>query len=595
MPSTRLEVARVLACAATLATFLAPTTAHAQQRGYAVNRFEPSERGSEWFASESLDFRGNVRPAFGVVGDYSHQALAIYKPDGDLRSAVVDHNVLLHLGASVVLFERLRLAASLPLQVYTTGDTGTLHGITYAAPKNDQGIGDLRLSADFLILGDYEGPIRLAGGVSVWTPTGDRAQYMSDGAIRLAPHALVAGDIGMFSYSGKVGFNYHWRSETFAGSPIGSEVQLSAAAGLRFVDRKLLIGPEVFGTTYTEDPFKTRSTPLEIALGAHYTTSSGIRFGAGIGTGLTRGYGAPAVRALLNVEWAPPVENDRDHDGILDKDDACPDVAGVHTDDPKTNGCPPPPPPPDRDHDGVLDQDDACVDVPGVKTGDPKTNGCPPDRDQDGIIDSQDACPDDKGVQNADPMLNGCPDTDGDGVFDPDDVCPKEPGLKTTDPKTNGCPDPDRDKDGIVNEQDACPDEPGKADPDPKRNGCPKAFVQAGQIKILDQVKFKTNSADILPGKDSEEVLQAVLKVLNEHSEIKKVRIEGHTDSTGSAALNRTLSANRAKSVMKWLTGHGIAADRLTSAGFGPDKPIDDNATPAGRQNNRRVEFHIEQ
>src|SRR5262249_43471155 len=59
-------------------------------------------------------------------------------------------------------------------------------------------------------------------------------------------------------------------------------------------------------------------------------------------------------------------------------EDACPDVPGVKTDDPKTNGCPPPPP--DRDGDGVLDKDDACPDVPGVATNDPKTNGCPPAR-----------------------------------------------------------------------------------------------------------------------------------------------------------------------------------------------------------------------
>ena len=87
------------------------------------------------------------------------------------------------------------------------------------------------------------------------------------------------------------------------------------------------------------------------------------------------------------------------------------------------------------------------------------------------------------------------------------------PGVKTTDPKTNGCPDPDRDKDGI-NERATtrAPTSPARSDPDPKKNGCPKAFVQAGQIKIIEQVKFKTASAQILPGKDSEDVLQAVLE-----------------------------------------------------------------------------------
>jgi OmpA-OmpF porin, OOP family len=72
------------------------------------------------------------------------------------------------------------------------------------------------------------------------------------------------------------------------------------------------------------------------------------------------------------------------------------------------------------------------------------------------------------------------------------------------------------------------------------------------------------------------------------------VRIEGHTDSRGFADLNKKLSAARAASVVRWLVDKGIAADRLTSAGFGPERPIDSNATELGRQNHRRVEFHIE-
>ncbi len=206
-----------------------------------------------------------------------------------------------------------------------------------------------------------------------------------------------------------------------------------------------------------------------------------------------------------------------------------------------------------------------------------------------------DPAPDTAGVEQADPKKTGCPpDSDEDGVLDEEDACPDVAGLKSTDPKLNGCPDPDRDKDGVMNEQDACPDEAGKPDPDSKRNGCPKAFVQAGQIKILDQVKFKTGSAAILPGKDSQEVLEAVLKVLVDHPEILKVRVEGHTDDVGQAKFNRKLSGDRAASVVKWLVSKGMAPSRLTSEGFGPDRPIDSNATEASRKNNRRVEFHIE-
>ena len=113
---------------------------------------------------------------------------------------------------------------------------------------------------------------------------------------------------------------------------------------------------------------------------------------------------------------------------------------------------------------------------------------------------------------------------------------------------------------------------PGPKNADPKKNGCPQAYIQAGQIKIREQVKFATSSAAIVRGKDSEDVLQAVKTVLLEHPEIK-VRIEGHTDNVAWPELNRTLSKHRAESVMKWLVQHGIDASRFTTQGFGPTGP----------------------
>jgi outer membrane protein OmpA-like peptidoglycan-associated protein len=89
-------------------------------------------------------------------------------------------------------------------------------------------------------------------------------------------------------------------------------------------------------------------------------------------------------------------------------------------------------------------------------------------------------------------------------------------------------------------------------------------------------------------------VLGAVLTILLGHPEIKVLRVEGHTDNQGSAVVNRTLSEQRAASVVRWLVQHGIDASRLSSQGFGFDRPIDTNDTPEGRKNNRRVEFHIE-
>ncbi len=81
--------------------------------------------------------------------------------------------------------------------------------------------------------------------------------------------------------------------------------------------------------------------------------------------------------------------------------------------------------------------------------------------------------------------------------------------------------------------------------------------------------------------------------MLTNHPEIVAVEVEGHTDNRGNAANNKKLSAARAAAVVRWLTSHGIEASRLSSQGYGQERPIDSNDTDEGRKNNRRVEFHL--
>ncbi len=119
----------------------------------------------------------------------------------------------------------------------------------------------------------------------------------------------------------------------------------------------------------------------------------------------------------------------------------------------------------------------------------------------------------------------------------------------------------------------------------------PLAVVTENEIRIEEQLRFATDSAELLGGSDA--VLAAVKRVLDEHPEIRRLRIEGHTDSTGEAAYNDDLSARRAAAVEAWLVGHGIAKERLESAGLGSKEPIDTNETEAGRAKNRRVVFRI--
>jgi outer membrane protein OmpA-like peptidoglycan-associated protein len=568
--------------------------ARAQASGFALDRFDPSDRGSDWFVLDSLDMRGKLRPALGVVGDYGYLPLAIYNGDGTLRSKLVEDQLFLHVGAALVFLDRFRVALNLPLALVQNGQGGALDGVSYAGPSGFA-VGDLRADADVRLAGAYGDPFRVGIGVQVFVPVGSRSDFTSDGSTRVQPRLNVAGDVGVFAYAAQVAFQYRGLDSSYAGTPLGSQVSFGGAVGLHTSNRVLWIGPEVYGATTVSSSdaiFKKTTTPLEALLGVHLRIASDWHAGIGGGGGLTRGFGSPAARAVALLEWSPDIRKppppDRDGDGVLDADDACPDVKGIPTDDPKTNGCPP-----DRDADGVLDADDACPDVKGIRTDDPKTNGCPPDRDADGVLDADDACPDVKGIRTDDPKTNGCPpDRDSDGVLDADDACPDVAGERTDDPKTNGCPpDPDPDKDGIPSAEDACPNEAGPKNADPQKNGCPQAVVRNDRIVILDQVRFKINSAIILP--ESEALMRAILKVFVDHPEIAKVSVEGHTDNRGPASYNKELSSRRAASVVHWLVAHGVAAGRLTSIGYGMERPLDSNEAEEGRQKNRRVELHI--
>jgi len=259
--------------------------------------------------------------------------------------------------------------------------------------------------------------------------------------------------------------------------------------------------------------------------------------------------------------------SDTDGDGIYDKYDKCKDVPGLK----EFNGCP------DTDGDGIKDSDDSCPNVAGPK----ELNGCP-DADGDGIADKDDSCPNVAGTK----ANNGCPDTDGDGVVDKDDACPNVAG-----PTANkGCPWPDTDSDGVLDKDDNCVDVAGPA----SNNGCPEEVISAAAEKQLNDfaktINFNSNRYSFKPGVTTK--LDAIVSIMKEYNRAN-FSVNGYTDSSGAAKHNQTLSEKRAAAVVKYLTDHGISADRLTSKGFGEENPIDTNKTAKGRANNRRVEIQV--
>ncbi len=133
------------------------------------------------------------------------------------------------------------------------------------------------------------------------------------------------------------------------------------------------------------------------------------------------------------------------------------------------------------------------------------------------------------------------------------------------------------------------PPEPAKPEPEP--TPAPRAQVKSEKIELTETVQFETDSAVLLDR--SKSLLDEVVQVMNDHPEVTKIEIEGHTDSIASHAHNMKLSQERVASVKVYLVSKGIDAHRLTTRGYGETKPIASNKTEDGRAQNRRVEFRI--
>ncbi|MDZ4695124.1 MAG: OmpA family protein [Deltaproteobacteria bacterium] len=570
-------------------------------KGFSLNRFTPADPGSDWLSLDSLKLNGHLRYSFNATSDYARKPLVLYGPSGKELGAPVSDQLYLHLGGAVMLADHVRISASLPLLVINEGKGGALNNQLFSS---DEGIavGDLRLGSDVRLFGTHGDPLTVSAGLQIHLPTGNRKAYASDGKPRLVPRVQAAGEMGMWIYAARLAFDGRFLQSDFGDRPFGNELAFAAAAGIQFADKRLIVGPELFGSTVVSDgaAFKAKATPIEAVLSARYRITDEMGIGVSGGPGFSHALGSPAVRFLASFVYAPvflaeppsspPLEiHDLDGDGISDGQDACPTTSGPERPAPETNGCP------DSDGDTFLDSLDACPLQPGDPNDDPKKHGCsiPKDLDQDGILDLVDACPNEVGVANADPKKYGCPilpDADSDGVPDRDDACREVAGAVNDDPAQNGCR-PDKDRDFIFDSHDACPEVPGEPDPLPSKNGCPKVELAGKEIKVLESIEFELNKANIRS--ESINVLSGVLRVLNEHPELTKIRIEAYTDDEGNAAANKQLSKARAEAVAAWFVTLGLQATRFEAVGYGKEKPLGSSKTEEGRAANRRIRFSV--
>ncbi|MFP2930291.1 OmpA family protein [Pyxidicoccus sp. 3LG] len=557
-------------------------------------QLNPGARDSLVLSTGDLLEKGQYR--IGLTAHYENEPLVLLRND-EQQGVIVSDRVTVHLSGAYALTDWLELGAQIPLVSQWGPNTSPL-GV---ATPGTSALGTPWVQARAGLLSEQRGgPLDVGLHLGAALPFGSSEALTRDEGFTFSPRLGLGKQLGgTFRLGADVGALV--RTKTYALTPsaqpvrdeMGVEVNggINLSAGLFGLREELVVRSTL--------PVADSPESLEVLLGLRAPMSGGTEVYVMGGPGFGQTPGTPEFRVLAGVnfgvdsagarcvagqphlaEQCPDL--DLDGDGIANVADRCPADKGLS----QLQGCPDA----DDDQDGLLNLADRCPAQAESANGFEDDDGCPddPDTDKDGLADSKDACP--REAEDVDGFEddNGCPDADNDkdGVADARDACMNEAGPR----ENRGCPDKDRDNDGLVDRLDNCPDEPGTE----KNHGCKAkqlANIGEGQIRILESVYFENNKDVIIIR--SHKLLDSVANILNTHPEIEKVRVEGHTDSTGDAAYNLDLSQRRSEAVVTYLVGKGVARERLEPKGYGITQPIADNATKEGRAKNRRVEFKI--
>ncbi len=585
----------------------------------------------------------------GLYLNYARNEFSILNFDsksmsaGGTRADLIKAGIGADLMASFGFLNRFQIALAIPMTLYQTGDNfndaNPMPNGTHVNAPSGFAFGDPRIHLKARLYGKELGfQIALSHWLSIPAAGMDFGGEKQGSGWAGEPRLLLGWEAERWHIGAFLGFMWRAQTSSFFSTVIGQQLTYGGAFSYDVLVHRLTVLAEIYGRSNSVDNTQVinnntitfiNDSPLELDVAAKVTVIPGLALTGGIGNGLIAGLGSPQPRVYLGVTYVPDTR-DRDHDGVPDNIDKCPDVPEDKDGFQDKDGCPDP----DNDGDTILDKDDKCPNEAEDFDQFEDEDGCPdPDNDKDGIDDLHDACPNDPEDHLPPKPNDGCPvsktDSDGDGIMDDKDKCPTDPEDKDGFQDEDGCPDPDNDNDGIPDNFDQCPNEPEDMDgfqdedgcPDPDNDhdgildkddkcpnepetingyqdedGCPdkgpppKAKVVGSQIVIFEKIYFDTDKATIKPR--SFGVLDQVALLIKANPQFK-IRIEGYTDSQGSLNHNTTLSQNRADSVLMYLAKKGIAPERLVAAGYGPASPIADNKTSKGREANRRVEFHI--
>jgi hypothetical protein len=555
-----------------------------------LRNYRPSTDPKAILYLEPVVTPGSAEWNVGAWFSYAHRLVVLEDSEGREVSVPVRHQLSLDYTANIGLGERLAFGLALPTVLYQDGDD--LPPSAGASPLPVTALGDPSLVAKAALMPPGElGGFGLAALAEVTLPIGNQESYVGEasatGGLRLL------GELGLVALTlrATVGVHVRGSEQQYAGATFGHDLPwgvgitvLPQAFGLDKNGRWLWTLETRGALSLTDEFASAEQSPATIGAGARYAIGEGALV-LGVEAPLDSAAGAPLVRGILGVSWAPRFY-DADNDGFEDEDDDCPELAedrdgfedndgcpdfdndgdGVGDEEDRCpheledgdghldeDGCPDP----DNDADGLPDEKDACPNEAGPASANAGENGCPlKDQDIDGIPDNQDRCPLKAEDRDAFEDEDGCPDKDNDKdrVPDGEDACPNERGPRRTDPKLNGCPSPDQDGDTLEGEADECPAEPETWNGTTDEDGCPDlparslaSFRVQGDRVLVDLTKpvtFESAQGGAVSAK-SEPVVRALAQLLNEHQDyvlLVGVRPKDASAKAAQEALNSSFS-----------------------------------------------------
>lgn len=392
------------------AVMLHAAAARAQESAsFDAELFHPSTTSQGYLATDGAFVARHLGFSVGLFATYGHDPIVIRGADGNIiypGGEVIVRQLGMDLVASLALIDRLEIGIDLPFMPYQN-----IHNALVQLPAfHHAGLGDLALDIKGLLWASRPAAHRfgLAAVVGVTFPTGDSGSFLGDGFLTGRFRLVGEWKWRWLQAAINVGFVVR-HAHDFLDTRVGSQFAwgLGAAAPLKL---GLAVVAELRGLVGIDLPSHASLTaaesPAEASLGLRWRHASGIEIALAAGFGLDRGYGVPdRARAILGLRYTTP-----------SKEPHLPPPPPP----PATTTPPPPPPPiapppiasppearPDRDHDGVPDDVDRCPDKAGVADN----QGCPDfDSDGDGIVDRLDKCPFDPETFNGVDDDDGCPD-----------------------------------------------------------------------------------------------------------------------------------------------------------------------------------------